>query len=95
MKYTWILLLSSLMFCQINGQFSQSARDSIQALTQADYNLMLEQLGIEPSKMRHGPSGNPTDPNAANTDESMAKTYDSLPDALVFNNGDTVQTASQ
>jgi len=56
MKNTWILFLGSLMFCQVNAQFSQAARDSIQALTQSDYNLMLEQLGIEPSEMRHGRS---------------------------------------
>lgn len=95
MKNRWVLLLGLLMFSQVNAQFSQAARDSIQALTQADYKLMLEQLGIEPSEMRHGPSGNPADPNAANTDESKAKTYKSLPDALVLNNGDTVWTANQ
>ena len=95
MKTPWVLLIGLLMFCQVNAQFSQAARDSIQALTQADYKLMLEQLGIEPSELRRGPSGNPADPNAANTEESRAKTYKSLPDALVLNNGDTVRTASQ
>jgi hypothetical protein len=83
------------MISQVHAQFSQAARDSIQVLTEADYNIMLVQLGIDPSEMRHGPSGNPTDPNAANTDESKAKTYDALPDALVFNNGDTVYTAAE
>jgi hypothetical protein len=56
---------------------------------------MLDQLGIDPSDMRPGPSGNPSDPNAANTDEAKAKTYDMLPDVLVCNNGDTVRTASE
>lgn len=83
------------MVLQTNAQYSQAARDSIRALTQADYNLMLDQLGIDASEMRHGPSGNPADPNAANTDESKAKTYDALPDALIFNNGDTVRTAAE
>jgi len=82
------------MIYRVNAQFSQAARDSIQALTRVDYNLMLDKLGIDPSEMRQGPSGNPADPNAANTDESKAKTYDALPDPLVFNNGDTVRTAT-
>ena len=83
------------MVLQTNAQYSQAARDSIRALTQADYNLMLDQLGIDASEMRHGPSGNPADSNAANTDESKAKTYDALPDALIFNNGDTVRTTAE
>jgi len=77
------------------AQFSQAARDSIRVLTMADYHQMLGQLGIDPSEIRPGPSGNPADPNAANTDETLAKTYDCLPDPLVFENGDTVQTAAQ
>lgn len=96
MKKTIPLLMGCLLIVlQANAQFSQAARDSIRALTQADYQLMLEQLGIDPSEMRHGPSGNPSDPNAANTDEAMATTYDRLPDPLVFNNGDTVRTAEE
>jgi len=90
-----LLLLCSLTITQVKAQFSQAARDSIRALSRIDYNMMLDQLGIDPSEIRHGPSGNPSDPNAANTDESKAKTYEVLPDALVFNNGDTVRTASE
>jgi (4-O-methyl)-D-glucuronate---lignin esterase len=89
----FLLLYGLIIITQVNAQFSQAARDSIQALTEVDYNLMLNQLGIDPSDIRHGPSGNPADPNAANTDESKAKTYEALPDPLVFNNGDTVRTA--
>ncbi len=94
-KILLLLLACAWMASTATAQFSQAARDSIRNLTQADYNQMLEQLGIDPSEMRHGPSGNPSDPNAANTDESLAKTYDALPDPLLFNNGDTVRTAAQ
>ncbi len=88
-----LVLICLLMAAPVSAQFSQASRDSIRSLSQADYQLMLNQLGIDPSAMRPGPSGNPADANAANTDESKAKTYDMLPDPLVFNNGDTVRTA--
>lgn len=89
------LLICLLITVSINAQFSRTYWDSIRALSQADHKLMLDQLGIATSELRSGPSGNPADANAANTDESKAKTYDVLPDPLVFNNGDTVRTASE
>lgn len=89
------VIVCMFMVVQANAQFSQAARDSIRALTQTDYKLMLDQLGLEQSEMRNGPSGNPSDANAANTDEAKATTYDNLPDPLVFNNGDTVRTAEE
>jgi len=94
-KIILLLLLCTLFVSQTQAQFSQAARDSIRGLTQIDYKLMLDQLGILPSQMRSGPSGNPSDPNAANTDESKAKTYEVLPDALIFSNGDSVRTADE
>lgn len=90
-----LLLVCLLTALQVDAQFSQASRDSIRALSQADYKLMLDQLGIDTSEMRRGPSGNPSAPNAANIDESKAKTYEFLPDALIFNNGDTVRTATE
>ena len=42
----------------------------IQQATQQDYKKMLAQLKID--SIRRGPSGNPSAPNAANTDESKA-----------------------
>lgn len=50
---------------------------------------MLDQLGI--AALRPGPSGNPDAPNAANSDESRAKVYESLPNPLVFNDGSQVK----
>ena len=51
---------------------------------------MLKQLGID--SVRPGPSGDTKAPNAANADESKATTYTSLPNPLIFNNGDAVKT---
>jgi hypothetical protein len=56
-----------------------------------DYQNMLDQLHIDST--RPGPSGNPQAPNAANTDESKATTYTTLPDPLILNNGKPVTTA--
>lgn len=86
---TGVLLLAAPSF----GQFSQRSRDSINQLTQKDYDFTLKQLGI--TEMRHGPSGNPADANAANADESKATTYTSLPDPLRFDNGKTVANVAE
>lgn len=53
---------------------------------------MLKRLGIE--SLRPGPAGNPQAPNAANSDESKAKTYQSVPDPLVFERGKAVRNSS-
>ncbi|MGB3005558.1 MAG: hypothetical protein WBC06_03550, partial [Chitinophagaceae bacterium] len=55
-----------------------------QQATQADYKNMLSQLNI--TATRPGPSGNPSAANAANTDESKATQYTSLPDPLTLEN---------
>lgn len=62
-----------------------------QQATQADYKNMLAQLKIEST--RNGPSGNPSASNAANTDESKATPYTSLPDPLTLKNGKKVNDA--
>lgn len=62
---------------------------AIRQSTQADYRDMLAQLRI--SSTRPGPSGNPSAPNAANTDESKATPYTSIPDPLVLKNGKPVR----
>lgn len=72
------------------GQYSRQAQDSIRKLTQDDYKNMLDQVGTKST--RPGPSGTPTAPNAANTDESKATQYTSLPDPLVLNNGKKVKS---
>ena len=64
---------------------------AIQKATQEDYKSMLAQLNID--SIRRGPSGNPSAPNAANTDESKATPYTSLPDPLTLKNGKKVTDA--
>lgn len=66
--------------------------DSLNKATQTDYQHMLQQLGI--TETRRGPSGNPQASNYANTDESKASPYTSLPDPLVLNNGQRVTNAN-
>ena len=73
------------------AQFSQLNMDSIKAATNKDYQIMLTQLHID--SLRAGPSGNPKDSNAANTDEAKVCPDISLPDPLILNNGDKVNDA--
>jgi hypothetical protein len=89
------ILLSLIIFfsAQVFAQLSQDERERLNKLSQEDHQLMMKKLGIE--ELRPGPSGNPKAPNAANTDESRATPYDSLPDPLLFEDGTTVQTADQ
>lgn len=56
-----------------------------------DHRRMMQLLHID--SLRPGPSGNPKAPNTANTDESKASPYNSLPDPLVLKNGKKVTTA--
>ena len=51
---------------------------------------MMAQLGIH--KLRPGPSGNESDPNHANYDETKANPYPNLPDPLTLNDGQKVTT---
>jgi len=85
--FAGILFLSAHLYCQ----FSRVNQDSIRKLTQQDYKNMLDQLGI--TSVRPGPSGTPGQPNSANTDESKAIQYTSMPDPLVLNNGKPVKSA--
>src|SRR5688572_4550396 len=60
----------------------------------ADEHLnMQQQLGI--TRLRPGPSGNESAPNAANYDEALANPFPDLPEVLKLANGRTVTTAGQ
>ncbi|MDP4223238.1 MAG: acetylxylan esterase [Bacteroidota bacterium] len=82
------IFLCLLFSVPANAQFSRQNQDSIRKLTQQDYNDMLKILGI--TSLRQGPSGTPGASNAANSDESKATHYTSLPDPLILNNGKPV-----
>ena len=86
MKRTYLFLFFMLITSiSTQAQFDPKQMDSIKIATNEDYRLMLTQLKID--SLRAGPSGNPQSPNAANTDESKASPYTSLPDPLILNNG--------
>ncbi len=92
MKHFILLIILGLSM-QVSGQFSQQARDSINRLSYQDHRLMMEMLGID--ELRHGPSGNPNDANYANTDESKASPYTSIPNPLLFDDGQPVKNAAE
>lgn len=71
------------------AQVSQTVRDSINKVTQVDYEQMLQQLNLKRNQLRPGPSGNPNDANAANRFEEKVNKY-VLPDALILKNGKSV-----
>lgn len=85
-----LLLLSFSL--SVTAQFSQAERDTIAKYTRLDFASMLEQLGLEQSDLRPGPSGNPSAENAANRFEDKVNDY-TLPDPLVLKNGSPVQSA--
>jgi len=82
------VFLPSLVF----SQFSQQYRDSINRLSHADHQHMMQQLGI--SELRPGPSGNPEAPNAAISDEAKVQPY-FLPNPLEFDDGSKVTSPEQ
>lgn len=76
-----------------SAQFSQAERDSINRLNYKHFMHMKEQMGIS-QKNRPGPSGNPDDPNAANTNEAQVRDYE-LPDPLISKKGKRITTSEQ
>jgi len=85
--------LSIFIATQVFAQWSREDMERINKLSREDHQLMMKMLGI--TEIRPGPSGDPKAPNAANSDESKATPYTSLPDPLLFNNGTPVKTAEQ
>ncbi len=96
-SFAFFCLLALLLSTHVHAQIrrlspADSLRvDSINKATQLDYKQMLQQLNINAT--RRGPSGNPQAPDAANSDESKASPYSTLPEALVLQNGKKVTDA--
>src|SRR3990172_11949245 len=92
-RSTIFLTIGIFIAVQVFAQWSPEERERINKLNQEDHQLMMRLLGI--TELRPGPSGDPKAPNAANTDESKATPYTSLPDPLLFNDGTPVKTKDQ
>jgi len=92
-KIIFLSILCIFLTPAVFAQYSKQVRDSIYSASKKDHQMMMEELGIK--ELRPGPSGDPKASNAANSDESKAKTYTSLPDPLVFNDGKKVNTPEQ
>lgn len=102
MKKYFLLFIISVISSHVFAQNKMSTGDSlrrenfireqqiIQKASEADYKIMLQQLHIDST--RRGPSGNPKDANAANSEESKVPPY-TLPDALTLKNGKKVKDA--
>jgi hypothetical protein len=87
------LLLAFLCFTFFKGN-AQTAIDSskfakpVRLTAEEDHKRLLALLNI--TELRPGPSGNPNAPNAANSDESKANPFTTLPDPLILKNGQKV-----
>jgi hypothetical protein len=78
-KFKFLIYSILITFCFISSsliyaQFSKAERDRIYKYTSIDFQDMKTQLGIK-MENRPGPSGDPSSPNAANSDESKVRSY--------------------
>ena len=93
-KILFSIFFILLIVAQSNAQWwlmSQKERDSINQLGQINQENMVQQLGI--IELRPGFSGNDSDSNHANYDESKANPCPELPELLIANNGEKIITA--
>jgi hypothetical protein len=91
---------TSLIFAQgttsLSAQFAPESQKqlpppAVNWTADQDHQNMMDQLGIK--ALRPGPSGNESDSNHANYDESKANPYPDLPDVMTLKNGKKVTTA--
>tara|TARA_R110000868_G_scaffold410693_5_gene699839 strand:- start:16918 stop:18483 length:1566 start_codon:yes stop_codon:yes gene_type:complete len=96
MKKSGILIFLFLKFILVNSFAQESSIDTSKYpplttfTTQEDHADMMKQLGI--TELRSGPSGNPSAPNAANYDESIANPCPDLPALMITENGKKITT---
>jgi (4-O-methyl)-D-glucuronate---lignin esterase len=86
-----VALVASVAVITAQPPADPAAREALAALTAADHQEMMAQLGIR--KLRPGPSGNASAPNQANYDEATANPFPKLPDPLTLKNGKKVTSA--
>lgn len=86
-----ITVLAVVTLSQLSHSQEEATESPVVFTVQEDHKNMQEQLGI--TKLRPGPSGNESDPNHANYDESMANPFPDLPEVLTLNDGTKVSTA--
>ena len=93
---------TSLMFvlstATLSAQFApepqkQLPGPAVNCTADQDHQNMMDQLGIK--ALRPGPSGNESDANHANYDETKANPYPDLPDVMTLKNGKKVTTADE
>ena len=89
----YIFLLIPLIVCKTFAQIQEkeipdSLISPVTLTAEQDHARLMKLLNID--SLRPGPSWKPTDPNAANTDESKANPYPDLPNPLKLNNGKEV-----
>src|SRR6185295_15777355 len=86
-----VAILASAIVIAAQPPADAAAREALAALTAADHQQMMAQLGVR--TLRPGPSGNPSAPNQANYDEATANPFPTLPDPLTLKNGKKVTSA--
>ncbi|MBK8946149.1 MAG: acetylxylan esterase [Ignavibacteriae bacterium] len=79
------------IFSNSDAQVKEIFEPPVKLSAKEDHARIMKLLGME--SIRRGPSGNPEDSNYANVDESKASPYTSLPDPLIFNNGEKVTSS--
>src|ERR1700728_1309780 len=91
-KITFLILF--FLFIKAHAQNSSGKYPApVNFTAEQDHQNMMNQLGIK--ALRPGPSGNESDANHANYDESLANPYPDLPDPLTLKNGKQVTTAEE
>jgi hypothetical protein len=88
------LLISAWLSVAATAALAADPAPPLELTAEQDHRLMMEQLGI--TSIRRGADGrDPNASNAANYDEAKGNPYPDLPDALKFDNGKPVRSASQ
>lgn len=94
MQIKYFFIASVLLSINATAQIDSTKYPKLTTFTnQQDLDNMRQQLGIK--KSRPGFSGNESDPNHANYDESLANPCPQLPDALTLKNGKKVATTDE